>query len=393
MPFYRYACVSNTGKRVKGLLEASTLEEAQAHLHEQQITILSVRPFKFGAKKIRLSPSNLTNFLSQLASLLKAGMPLYESLCEMAKGHLQEKYYPTLQGLCEHIQKGASLADAMRHYKESFSQLVIATVDSGQAAGCLAETLENLAKVLQTEQKRGKQFLTALLYPLILLGFSSVLILVLLMYVIPSLEMLFEERSVNGLTRFVIGWSHFVRSSLPYFIPLLLGGLFFIQRYFKSPKGKLFFQTQLLRVPGLRPLIVKKELGRFAFLMQVMLKGGVPLLKSLEIANSTFKLEKLKEIFTEAKQTIIEGKLLSHALQTTPLIPPLFTRLISIGEEGGNSAEMFGRVGTFYEGEVDKVLNRLTILAQPILLLVMGGVVGIIMLAVLLPLTDINAFM
>lgn len=392
MPFFRYLSVTTGGKKVRGVLEAATLDEATSRLQSGGVILLSLNLYRKAASQTRLKAPHVVEFVSQLASLLQTGMPLYESLSELAEAHLEERYYPTLAGLCEQIKQGASLAEAMRCYPQSFSELMVATIDAGQIAGRLSDTLLKMSTLLQQQQKRGKQLLTASLYPLILLGFSSLLIVVLLLYVIPSLELLFEDRTVNPLTRIVIATSHTLRSGFPYLVSLLALCAWGAYRFCRSKRGKVQCQGWLLRLPLMGILWIKKELSQFAHLMQVMLEGGVPLLKALAIARSSLKLEVLKKAFESAEQKVVEGRLLSQELKTSSVVPPLFSRLLAIGEEGGGSPDMFGKIAELYEGEVDKSLNRLTALAQPVLLLVMGVIVGVIMLAVLLPLTDVNAF-
>lgn len=392
MPLFEYACVRSDGIKATGTLEAACKEEALKKLLYDNNLVLSIKAKRFYKKASHLNRDQLIDFIEQLAYYLKAGLPLYESLAEIAKEALQDKKFVIFQSLCDQIKLGSSLAQAMRGHPKSFPEIVIATVEAGQASGHLDVSLQSTGLVLRKQQKLSKTWLCSLLYPAILLSFSTLLIGILLLFVVPSLEMLFEQQPVSGLTAWVIGASHLLRKGYPFLIlawglPIFLG-----IRFLKVPSNRLKVELFCLQMPIIGPLLSQKELGRFAHLMGLLLKGGVPLLQALQMASNGFQLLTYKKLMEEMEKRVLEGKTLSTELKTVKIIPSLFSRLLLIGDESGNSAEMFYKIAELYETEVDRALARLTQLAQPAILLAIGILVGVIMLAILLPLTDINAF-
>ncbi len=215
----------------------------------------------------------------------------------------------------------------------------------------------------------------------------------LLTFVIPSLETLFEDRPVNGFTRAVMLFSHFLTHQWGYYLPLIIGSGVGVYFALTSPKGKRWVQRTLLRMPVLKTLITQTAIARFSRTMGTLLEGGVSLIQALQIARKTMRHTLFEEVVEEAEGRIVEGSLLSVELKKSPLIPTLVPRMLSIGEEGGSAPAMFQKIADLYESEVDKSLTRLTALAQPVILVFMGGIVGVIMIAVLLPLTYVSAFL
>lgn len=399
MPIFNYAYLNSKGKRQSGQLEASSEGEAKEKLRRQGTIVLAfftaeTKQKKIGFKKKRaLKGKNLQTFTTQLSQLLLAGVPLYESLLSLEEQYRQEDFHPILLSLCDQIKGGASLSDALGKFPESFNRLYCAMVAAGEAVGILDKTLEKLAVLLAKQATLRKHLTTALLYPLLLCAFSCGVIILLLTFVIPSLEMIFEDRQVNRFTSIVIGLSHFLTGSWPFYVPFmgtLVSGCTFLLR---TPRGKRLFQKQLLKIPLLRTILTQAALARFCRTMGTLLHGGAAILHAMQIARQVMRNPFLEEIIEKAEERIVAGSFLSVELRKSSLIPPLVPRMLAIGEEGGNTAFMLEKIAELYEEETEKTLGRLTALAQPVILIVMGGIVGIIMLAVLLPLTDVNAFL
>lgn len=400
MPLFHYQYLNAKGKRVASHIDANSEGEAKEKLRRQGTLVLclssgEVGPYKrWGSKgKAHLTGRNLITFTSQLSSLLLAGVPLYESLLSLEEQARGEPYHPILLSLCDQIKAGLSLSQTMKQFPKSFNSLYCAMVAAGESGGMLDQTLEKLALLIAKQASLRKQFITSLLYPFILMGFSFLVIILLLTFVIPSLEVLFEDRSVNGFTSCVIGLSHLLTRGWKYYLPLLGMALFAARLFLHSKNGALFIQKMLLKTPLLKTVIIHAALSRFCRTMGTLLQGGVTILQAMQIARQVMRNPFLESVIEESEKRIVEGSLLSIEWRKSPLIPSLATRMVAVGEEGGNLALMLQKIADVYEEETEKTLARLTALAQPIILLVMGVIVGVIMLAVLLPLTDINAFL
>lgn len=390
---YHYTSIDTSGKKHRGLLEAVSLQEAKKKLRSRGIVLLTITAKRKRLGKVRLAGTSLVTFTTQLSELLRAGIPLYESLLSLEEQARKEPYHPILLSLCEQIHEGGSLSAAMESFPDSFDGLTRALVAAGETVGALDQTLAKLSQLLTNRMKLRKQILTALLYPAVLAGFSLVIMTLLLTFVIPSLEVLFEGRSVGRLTQFVMGLSRLITRDWPW---LLVGTAALVGAGIAAVKKtdiKQRFLTQLLRVPIIGRLMVQTAVTRFTRTLNTLLEGGVPMIDALAISRKTMRHPALEVIIEHAESRIVEGSALSREMGRSPLIPPLVTRMIAVGEEGGVLPSMLGKVADLYDSEVEKTLTHLTSLAQPVILLVMGVVVGVIMMAVLLPLTDIHAFM
>lgn len=395
---YRYICAK--GRKRAGIIDAEGFTDAKEKLRAQKILVLSIeenaskKRSLFSRKKAaHIGGDHLTLFTTQLSQLLIAGVPLYESLLSLEEQYRHESFHSIMLSLCDAIKKGSSLSEAMRPFPTSFNPLYCSMIAAGESVGALDLTLEKLATLLGKQRKLKKQLTTAMIYPLLLFAFSLLICFLLLTFVIPSLEMLFEDRPVNGFTSFVMGLSRFLTHQWMIYLPvlggLLSGGLYFVS----SHQGRKKLQRLLLSLPLLKTLITQTSMARFSRTMGTLLQGGVTIIQALQISRKVMRNTHLEEVVEKAEWKIVEGSLLSVELKKSPLIPSLVPRMLAIGEEGGNAALMFNKIADLYEDEVEKTLARVTALAQPVILVIMGGIVGLIMLAVLLPLTDINAFL
>jgi general secretion pathway protein F len=399
MALFHYRYIDPKGKKKSGIIDAEGISDAKERLRAQKIIVLSLEPCSkkkipfFRKHKDQITGDHLIMFTTQLSQLLIAGMPLYESLLCLEEQYRHEPFHSLIHTLCEQIKKGNSLSEAMGQFPESFNHLYCAMIAAGESVGILDATLEKLASLLAKQRKLKKQLTTAMIYPILLLSFSMVVCFLLLTFVIPSLETLFEDRSVNRFTQLVMGFSHFLTHQWLFYFPVLGGALGGIIYLFSSKKGKRWVQRQTLRLPLLKTLVTQTALARFSRTMGTLLQGGVTIIHALQISRKVMRNPFLEEIVAQAEKKIVEGSLLSQELKKSPLIPTLVPRMLAIAEEGGSSSQMFHKIADLYEEEVDKTLTRVTALAQPMILVVMGGVVGLIMLAVLLPLTDVNAFL
>lgn len=400
MPLFHYRYIDPKGKKKSGIIDAEGIADAKEKLRGQKILVLSVeerakgeRMSFFRKNKARLPESHLITFTTQLSQLLIAGVPLYESLLSLEEQYRHESFHVVTLSLCDQIKKGSPLSEAMGKFPDTFNRLYCSMIAAGESVGALDTTLEKLALLLTKQRKLKKQLTTALIYPMVLFGFSAVVCFLLLTFVIPSLETLFEDRSVNRFTQLVILISHLLTRGWPYYIPLLAlsaGGMGYM---LSSAKGKKKMQRFALHIPLLKTLVIQSAMARFSRTMGTLLQGGVSIIQALQISRKVMRNPFLEQIVENAEGRIIEGSLLSRELKKSALIPALVPRMLAIGEEGGNAPFMFQKIADLYEEEVEKTLTRVTSLAQPVILVLMGGVVGLIMLAVLLPLTDVNAFL
>jgi general secretion pathway protein F/type IV pilus assembly protein PilC len=352
MPVYQYQYVDSLGKRKSGAIEAQGDREAKEKLREQGVLITQLQVKNRVNKKQNLKGDHLLAFTVQLSQLINAGVPLYESLIAIEEQSRGDAYHRIILSLCEQIRSGTSLSAAMGAYPESFDQLYCGMVAAGEAVGALGPVLEKLSQFLSRTMKLKKQITTAMIYPGILASFSLLIIGVLLGFVVPSLEGIFAERKLNAFTNAVLSFSHLFRAYWWLYLPLIgasvVGGIWKL----KSPKGRLWLEKIVLKIPLLKTLVVQTAVARFCRTMGTLLQGGLSMIEALRISRKIMRNVVLEKEVQVAEGKIIEGHSLSHELKRSAYFPQLVARMLAVGEESGTSVVMLNRIADMYEGEL-----------------------------------------
>jgi len=392
MPLYQYQAYDPKGKKKNGYIEAQGERDAKNRLREQGLMIshLSFKEGKNSGKNLK--GSDLSTFTFQLAQLLSAGIPLYEALTAIEEQYRNEGYHPIILSLCDQIKAGTSLSEAMSAYPDSFNRLYCSMVKAGESVGALDQVLEKLSLLLNKQQKLRKEILTALIYPAVLASFAFLVICMLLGFVVPSIESIFAERQLNGFTQAVLSISHIFRDYWWLYIPGIALIIFLAFIRLRTPAGKLWIEKKLLKVPLLKTLIIQAAVARFCRTMATLQNGGLTMIDSLRIARETMRNATLEEEVKQAEIKIVEGSSLSAQLMQSKYFPQMVSRMLAVGEDSGSSVLMMNKIADMYEDELEKTLTRLMALAQPVILIVMGTVIGMVMMAILLPLTDVSSF-
>jgi general secretion pathway protein F len=279
----------------------------------------------------------------------------------------------------------------MTDFSASFSPLYRALISAGEAIGNLELPLSRLTTLLTYQQKMRKQLFAALTYPLFLMALMLLAVAVLIGFVVPSLEPLFEGRELPWFTSLIFQISHFIRHYWHVLSVFTMGSgglLFYLMR---KKSTQITMQRLLLKTPAVGNYIRHSCLARFARTLATLTEGGLPLTTSLSYATEALHNVRLEEIFHQVSLRVIEGKAISYELMRYVEIPPLFSRMIKIGEESGKLSPMLVQIANMYDDETERTLNRLVTLAQPILLIIMGACIGAVILSILLPLSDFGA--
>lgn len=392
MPLYQYQYIDSKGKKHSGLIDAMGDREAKEKLREQGliITHLSLKSKIRGRQN--LTGEHLLAFSIQLSQLINAGVPLYESLLALEEQSRGENYHRVVLSLCEQIKSGVPLSQAMAVFPNSFDRLYCSMIAAGEAVGGLGLVLERLSQFMNKQIKLKKQIGTALIYPLILGGFSLIIICLLMGFVVPSLEGLFVDRPLNGFTKLVFSVSYYFRTYWWVYIPVLAATSGWVAWKLRSPSGKAVVEKIFLKLPLIRTLVIQTAVTRFCRTLSTLLTGGLNMIEALQISRRVMHNAILEKDVQAAEQKIIEGHSLSQELSRSKYFPKLLSRMLAVGEESGTSMVMLEKVAEMYEGELEKTLDRVMALAQPVILIVMGIIIGSVMLAILLPLTDVSSF-
>ena len=390
MALYEYLAFSNLGKKIKGIIDAESIDEAKAMLQVKKITILKIAIIEKRFKN--LNKVDVLSFFHQLNNLLSAGLPLYESLQILAQKSDKRKVKLIIFDLSEKIKSGYSLAQGMKDHPASFDLIVAEMIENAQQTGRLEETLEEIIKILTNSQKLKKKLVAAFTYPIILSIFCFVVLNFLLFVTIPTLFDLFEDRALHPFTKIVFAASKFaINNKLFVFGGVFLIAFFILGGIFYSPFKKIISQ-QFIKIPFLKPFLIKVALIRFFISYANLLKGGESYENALDLATNVLDHSILQKEFSLMKDQLIEGKHLSELLKNSEYIPDEISKMLSIAEETSQMPKMLLNIAKIYEEEVDKFLARISTIIQPVLLIILGLIIGFVVLSILIPLTDVSSF-
>ncbi len=392
MPLFQYKTIGEDGRESRGVIDADSLFMAKERLRKQKLLITSIKGISTSSSKTVLNPSQLLSFTRELAQLLNAGLPLYESLVTIEEKYRQSKIHVLFVDLCDHLKGGSSFSNALGRYPETFNEIYISMVRSAEQSGSLSDAFLQLTLLISKQQKLKKQLLSSLAYPAFLGSFCLIVIGALFFFVIPSMKELFEGRNLHPLTSLVISISNFLQAQfflLISFLLLVVCSLYLLSRRkgFRVKLGLWF-----LKVPYIQKIIMQSALIRFFRAMYMLLNGGVTLIEALHFAKKVVSNTAFISLIENTCAQVVEGKKISQMFAEAPFIPPLVLRMLTIGEETGNMSLMMRNMAEIYEEELDRDLQQLATFLQPAVLLFLGVVVGVVVLSILLPLTDVSSF-
>lgn len=387
MPIYEYQSI---GKPGRGVIDAANLQEAKQKLLNQSIFILSIH--EANSSSIALKPHETLRFIRELSRLLKAGLPLYESLRAMEEKYRGQKGQKLLLDLAGRVRTGERLSQALAQHPFTFDALFIAMIANAEKAGHLSSAFEELSRLMGKQLSVRKQLINAFLYPSFLFGFCLLVLSVLLFYVVPSLKELFEGRALHPMTRVVFGLSETLLNSKRLWLSFL--GIFSASSLAFSlhPQSRHRIFSVVLRFPLIRNVLAKAALVRFCRAAATLLEGSVPIVEALSQASTVMRHSVLRQSVEAATKKIQEGQPIDEAFQDLPFIPSLVPRMLGIAKESGNLAPSLRHLSEIYEDDLERLLSLFASLAQPILLLFLGVVIGVVLLSVLIPLTDASSF-
>ena len=331
-------------------------------------------------------------FASKLAALVDAGVPIVRSLDLMASQQRLPLFKRALVQIGLEVNQGTAMAVAMRQWPKVFDKLSIAMVEAGEAGGVLDESLKRLAKLLEDNARLQNQIKGALGYPVAVLVIAILVFLGMTIFLIPTFAGIFEDLGAELplFTQMMVDLSGLLRSS---FSLLLAGGLlmgiWLISRYYATQKGRRVIDRLMLKLPLFGDLIMKTATAQFCRIFSSLTRAGVPILMSLEISSETAGNSIISDAILESRSLVQEGVLLSAALIRQKVLPDMALSMLAIGEETGEMDQMLSKVADFYEDEVSAAVKALTSMLEPAMIVVVGGIVGSILLAMYLPMFTI----
>src|SRR3990167_3065525 len=385
MPLYRFQAISEEGKKVTGTIDADSLQDAKIKLIRRRVAVMRIDPLAEKQLHIRIKKKELVVLTREITRLLQAGMPLFETLSALEEKYRGNKIHTLLLDLCDQVRSGQSFSQALARHHKVFDLLFTAMVANAEKTGRLSAALEEIATMLSRQLQIHKQLQAALLYPALLSVFCFSVLSSLLFFVIPSLTELFEGRELHPFTQFVFSCSALAckgKGWLLAFFLIFLGGIVYMVI---SPTGKKRCRAMILRLPWIKNLLAKMAFARFCRATATLLEGGLPAMAAIPQARSVMRHPILEGVIASAEIRISQGEPIHVPFQNHPLIPPLVPRMLAIAQQGGTLPYMMQQIAQIYEEEMETILTHFATMAQPILLLILGGLVGFVLLSVLLP--------
>ncbi len=394
MPLFQYEAIATTGKKVRATIDADNLHDAKLKLIKREVVALKIHPVdRQVLQKSVLTRVELLNLTREIARLLQAGLPLYETLCALEEKYRgQARPHRLLLDLADSVRQGMAFSLALFKYPQTFDILYTSMIANAEKTGSLGAALQELAELISRQIQIKKQVVSALLYPALLCGFCVVVLSSLLFYVVPSLRELFEGRDLHPLTQIVFAASAFACKAK---IPLALGAMGCLMLGVGAvvlPQWRDRILSLGYRLPWIRHVMARVAFIRFSRSVATLLEGGLPLVQAFAQGRTVMRHPALEKVVAQAEEKIAQGQSIHSPFENHPLIPPLVPRMIGIAEEGGKLPFMMRQIAQIYEEELEKILTHFANLAQPVLLLVLGIIIGFVLLSVLLPLTDVSSF-
>jgi general secretion pathway protein F len=400
MPLYRYEALDPGGRTLRGLVEAESPVAARAKLRKDRVYPVEMTAETPGATAAaaglrlsgrRIGAAEVVNFTSQMSTLLKAGMPVVRALEALTDQTGNPRFKTTLAQIRDSVSQGSTLADSFAAHSV-FDGLYVPLVRAGEASGSLDASMAGLAAMLGARERLRRKIRGALAYPALMTLVGTGMLALMLTYVLPQVVHIFDDLGQNlpWPTRLLLATSSAVQWGWPILLILIVGGSLAFVTALRRPEVRISVDRMKLRAPLAGDLSRKAAMARVAGALGTLLRGGVPLLEALGSSGAVSGNAALRKTLDGAAERVRKGSDLASALQGDPLVPPVAVHMIRVGEESGSLQDMLFEVARLFEEEVETSVTALTSLLEPVLILVMGVVIGFMVMAILMPIFQLN---
>jgi type IV pilus assembly protein PilC len=392
MPTFAYTFRDAAGTVRSGTSEAESAETLRRRLQEQGFTVTEVRQVRAhrpGGGWGRVKLSDLAIFCRQFSTMQDAGVSIVRSLDVLAQQTQSPKLRRIIMDIQAEVEAGQTLSKAMSKYPNVFSNLFIGLIRAGEVGGVLEESLQRLAAFLEADVALRRKVRAAMTYPTIVVIAALAIVIGLVTFILPRFFDVFRDLNIKEfpvMTQMLMDFSNFLTSRWYVMIAIVALVVIAFRMFVRTRIGRRLYDRLKLKLPVFGPLNHKIALARFSRTLSTLLSSGVPILQALETVAGTVANEIIAEAVMEARARIREGDRIGPPLEKSGMFPPMVVHMISIGEESGALDQMLSKVADFYESEVESTLQSLTSAIEPVLIVLLGGMVGFIVISLLLPL-------
>lgn len=395
MATFQYTAKNLQGEIISGLYEGDSIEALKREMYQKGYIVTKTSKEAQGMKIDNLfgkpNAKDFAIFCRQFSVILNSGLTLIEAMLILTQQTKKKKFKEILKNIQEELQKGKMFSNTLKEYRDTFPEFFINMIQVGEASGTLDEVLNRLAENYEKEYKMRKKIKAASMYPVMVVFVAVAVVTLLMVKVVPMFSEMLGEMGgeVPFLTKLVVMVSDFLINHLGL---MFLGGFFGVIGliyYYKTERGRYVFDDLKLKTPIIKNLFIKIVTAKFANSMGMLLKSGIPIIQTVDIISNLIGNRVLEERFKVCQEDIKGGRGISTSLRKIEIFPPLLFHMITVGEKTGELDDMLMRTSVFFEEEVEEAIEQMITLIEPLLIIGLGGVVAVIILAVMLPMVEI----
>ena len=394
MVMYKWAGINKAGKKVNGQAQGKNENQVRASLRQQGVRVTSVKKASTKSGGAKITSRDIMVFIRQMATMMTSGVPLVQSLDIIGEGHDNPKMRAMVLGIKGEIEAGATMAAALQKYPEVFDDLAVNLVAAGEQSGALEAMLKNLAVYREkTETLKGK-IKKAMFYPVAVVIVAMVVSTILLVFVVPQFATIFDDLGAElpAITAFIVKLSNLLQS---HFLLFVFGAAGFVVGFAQAKKRSEKFAYALdrlvLRLPIAGEIATKAVIARFARTMSIMFASGTPLVESMVSVAGACGNRIYRDATMQMRDEVSTGTRLQLAMSNTALFPSMVVQMVAIGEEAGSLETMLGKVADSYEEEVDLMVDSLSSLMEPVIIVFLGGLIGTLVVAMYMPIFKLSS--
>lgn len=399
MASWGYVAIDNTGKELKGSMEAENGELVTRALKNQGLIVLEVKEQGAMNKDISIDiggkpkPRDLAVFCRQFASITRAGVSIIETLSMLAEQTENKKLQVALYQVKTDVEKGETFASSLSEHPKVFPELLIQMAKAGEASGSLDVAMDRMATQFERSAKTSSMVKKAMIYPIVVGVVAVAVVIVMLVVVIPRYADMFVDLGTElpGITVAVMDMSNFIQSYWYILLPSVIALIILFNYYRKTNSGKHFTGKFVMKFPLTKNMSIKSAAALMARTLSTLLGAGVPLVEAVDIVADTMTNIWFKEALKDAVQQVMVGMPLSQPLRTCKLFPPMVYHMVGIGEEAGSTEEMLNKLADYYEEEVEMAVQSLMAAMEPMIIIVLAAIVGVLIAACMAPMVTMYA--
>lgn len=404
MPKFKYIATDRFSKIINGTVEASDKEVAINSVISEGLRPISVAAMRdksssgfsfaklLGANSVK--SDDLVIFTRQLSAMVSAGVPLLRALTSLQEHIESHSLQKIIGNIVIDVQSGSTLGDALAKHPEAFNDVYVNMVRAGETAGILDDILKRLAIQQEKSASMRKKIKSAMTYPMVLIVITILSFFGLMVFVIPQIGKIIKDMGgpdakLPLITQIMLGISGFMISYWYIILPVLFAIVFLVARYIKTPTGKRVFHSFILKLPAIKTIVQKVVVARFSRTFSALMGAGVAVLESLTVTAHALGNVIYEEALLQAVEEVKNGKNLSQVIAANPMFPSIVAQMLAVGEETGQTDTVLVKVADFYEEEVDTAIEGISSIIEPVMIVVMGGVVGLIAASVMMPIAGL----